>query len=285
MKAHLCTAAGVGLLAALSIPAMASAQEADLKATIVTEPAAKPADAKGPDVRGVITGHSADKLQVTTADGTRTIVALTDTTRVRSIQGPLGIGRTSLAATALLNGLPVSIKTLQSGDALLAEQVNFRKSDLKTATMIKGGTAQGFEEQTAATTALRGRMGDIDQYNVKNTVNVNFDTGKAVLSEHAKADLCATASTAEGIKNALLLIVGYTDSTGNPDFNQRLSEKRASRVVNYIQQACGWKPYRMLTPAGMAQADPVASNDSDDGKAQNRRVAVNVLVSKGLDGL
>jgi flagellar motor protein MotB len=41
----------------------------------------------------------------------------------------------------------------------------------------------------------------------------------------------------------------------------------------------------MLTPTGMAKADPLASNDSVDGKAQNRRVAVNILVSKGLDGL
>ena len=84
---------------------------------------------------------------------------------------------------------------------------------------------------------------------------------------------------------ALLLVVGYTDSTGSEEFNQVLSEKRASRVVNYLQQACGWKPYRMLTPTGMAEADPLADNDTFEGKAQNRRVSVNVLVSKGLDGL
>jgi outer membrane protein OmpA-like peptidoglycan-associated protein len=64
-----------------------------------------------------------------------------------------------------------------------------------------------------------------------------------------------------------------------------LSEKRAGRVVNYLQQACGWKPYRMLTPTGMSEADPVASNDTVEGKAQNRRVAVNILVSKAVDGL
>ena len=41
----------------------------------------------------------------------------------------------------------------------------------------------------------------------------------------------------------------------------------------------------MLTPTGMAAADPLASNDTPEGKAQNRRVSVNVLVSKGLDGM
>ena len=132
---------------------------------------------------------------------------------------------------------------------------------------------------------MRGRMGDIDKYNIKSTMNVNFDTGKAVLSEQAKADLCATASQAEGMDNALLLVVGYTDSVGSEEYNQVLSEKRAGRVVNYLQQACGWKPYRMLTPTGMAEADPTADNSTPEGKAQNRRVAVNVLVSKGLDGL
>jgi outer membrane protein OmpA-like peptidoglycan-associated protein len=114
---------------------------------------------------------------------------------------------------------------------------------------------------------------------------VNFDTGKAVLSPQAKNDLCATATAAQGMSNALLLVVGYTDSTGGDEFNQELSEKRAGRVVNYLQQACGWKPYRMLTPTGMSEADPIASNDTVEGKAQNRRVAVNILVSKAVDGL
>ena len=260
------------------------APEADLTATMSASPSAAPS-LKGPDVKGVISARSGDRMQVTAADGTKTIITINDATRVRASTGLFGLGRNTLAATALLNGLPVSVKTLQAGDALTASQINFRNNDFKTATMIRSGTAQGFEEQTAATAALRGRMGDIDQYNIKGTTNVNFDTGKTQLSAQARADLCNAATTAEGMKNALLLIVGYTDSTGPEEYNQQLSEKRASRVVNYVQQACGWKPYRMLTPTGMAEADPLASNDSVEGKAQNRRVAVNILVSKGLDGL
>jgi outer membrane protein OmpA-like peptidoglycan-associated protein len=184
-----------------------------------------------------------------------------------------------------MNGLPVTIKTLRSGDALLASQIKLTGKDLKTAAMIHNGTDQRFNEQTAATEALRGRMGQIDQYNIKSTTNVNFDTGKAVLSAQAKSDLCNAATAAQGMDNALLLVVGYTDSTGSAELNQTLSEKRAGGVVNYLQQACHWKPYRMLTPTGMAQADPLADNSTEEGKAQNRRVEVNVLVSKGLDGL
>ena len=77
--------------------------------------------------------------------------------------------------------------------------------------------------------------------------------------------------------------MGYTDNVGDEDYNQELSEKRASRVVNYLQQACGWKPYRMLTPTGMAESDPTADNTTEEGRAQNRRVAVNILVSKAVD--
>ncbi|MFT4026773.1 MAG: OmpA family protein [Novosphingobium sp.] len=240
---------------------------------------------QGPVVQGIISARSGDRLQVTAADGTSTTVALTDATRIKGNSGLFGGNRTKPTAASLLNGLPVTVKTLQSDGGLVASQVNFRSNDLKTAAMIHGGTNQRFEEQAAATEALRGRMGDIDKYNVKSTTNVNFDTGKADLSPQAKAELCQTAAAAEGTDNALLLVVGYTDSRGSDEFNQQLSERRAGRVINYLQQTCGWKPYRMLTPTGMAKADPLASNDTPEGMAQNRRVAVNVLVSKSVDGL
>lgn len=281
------------MLAMLTGPASASlaaqpqdTPEADLTATITdTSSSEAPATTQGPEIEGIISARSGDRVQVTAANGSSTIIAINDATRIKTSGGFLGLNRSKLAADSLLNGLPVSIKTLQSGGGLLASQIDLKNKDLKTATMIRSGTAQGFAEQTAATEGLRGRMADIDQYNVKSTTNVNFDIGKAVLSAQAKADLCAAVSAADGMKNAQLLVVGYTDSTGSQEFNQELSEKRASRVVNYVQQTCGWKPYRMLTPTGMSEADPLANNDTYEGKAQNRRVAVNVLVSKGLDGL
>lgn len=239
---------------------------------------------EGPELKGMISARSGDQLQVTTTDGNRAIVAVTDTTRISASGGFLGLGRNKLASNALLNGLPVEIKTVQSGNTLVASQIKVQNKDLRTASMIHNGTDQRFGEQAAATEALRNRVGDIDKYNVKATTNVNFDTGKSALSAQAKADLCAAATEAEAMDNALLLVVGYTDSTGSQEFNQTLSEKRASSVINYLQQACRWKPYRVLTPTGMAEADPLADNSTAEGKAQNRRVAVNVLVSKAVDG-
>ena len=239
----------------------------------------------GPDIKGVISARNGDKMKVTAADGTSSVIVINDMTRIKVSGGLFGSGGDKLGADSLLNGLPVTVRTLQWSGGLVASQISFKNNDLKTAMMIRNGTAQRFDEQSAATEALRGRLGDIDKYNIKNTTNVYFDTGKAVLSASAKADLCATASQAETTDNALMLVVGYTDSVGTDERNQVLSEKRAGSVINYLQQACHWKPYRMLTPTGMAKADPLASNDTPEGKAQNRRVAVNILVSKSVDGL
>ena len=239
----------------------------------------------GPEIKGVISARNGDRIKVTAADGTGTIIAINDATRIKAGGGLFGGTRGAIGPSSLLNGLPVTVKTLQAGDGLVASQISFRNNDLKTANMIRNGTAQRFDEQTAATEALRGRMGDIDKYNIKSTTNVYFDTGKATLSPNARAELCGTATTAEATENALMLVVGYTDSVGSDEYNQQLSDKRAGSVINYLQQACHWKPYRMLTPTGMAESDPLASNDTAEGKAQNRRVSVNILVSKGVDGL
>ncbi len=279
-------------LLAGAAPVLAQTQEqpapdVSIYGTQPPEPAPPPPAemTRGPEIKGIISARSEDKIQVTTADGTKTVVAVTETTRVKASSGLFGLGKSKLATASLLNGLPVTVKTMQAGGTLVASQINLQNKDLKFASMIRNGTDQRFEEQTAATDALRSRVGDIDQYNVKGTTNVNFDTGKAVLTAQAKADLCAAATSAEAMDNAVLLVVGYTDSTGSQELNQTLSEKRASSVINYLQQACKWKPYRVLTPTGMAEADPLADNETPQGKAQNRRVAVNVLVSKAVDGL
>lgn len=280
----------IGALAATaSVGIAAQAQDAppaDDRVVVTGTPPIDPASmTKGPEISGMITARSGDRMQVTAPDGTASVITIADSTEIKSSGGFLGMSKNRLAATALLNGTPVKVKTLQGGGVLVASRIDMENKDLRTASMIRAGTDQRFGEQAAATEALRGRMGDIDQYNIKATTNVNFDTGKAVLSPQAKAELCNAARTAESTDNALLLVVGYTDSTGPEEFNQTLSEKRAASVVNYLQQQCRWKPYRMLTPAGMAEADPTADNSTEEGKALNRRVAVNVLVSKAVEGL
>lgn len=278
----------IALAAVLAVPAWTGSiaqSQAPQETSIVVEGERYPDLAglpAGPDVKGTIVARNGDKIKIRTADGASTVVGIHEGTKIKAGGGLFG-GKSKLTTDALINGLPVTVKTLQWTGGLVASQVTFKTGDHKTAMMIRNGTAQQFEEQSAATEALRGRMGDIDKYNLKGSTNVYFDTGKWALSPQAKQELCATATQAEATDNALMLVVGYTDSVGNDDYNQTLSEKRASTVINYLQQVCHWKPYRMLTPTGMAKADPLASNDTEEGRAQNRRVSVNILVSKAVD--
>lgn len=283
------------LLAALAVPAWTglAAQTAD---DSITVSGSVPADLtgleEGPKVEGVISARTGQQVQITGADGSRTPILVSDATRIRSTKGLFGLDREALGAESLLNGLPVSIETVQWEGGLVASKIQFKNSNLATATMIHTGTAQRFGEHdtritqnAAATEALRGRVGDIDQYNLKGTTNVYFDTGKANLTADDQQQLCAAAQQAQAMDNALLLVVGYTDAVGDEDYNQELSERRTERVVNYLQQKCGWAPYRMLTPTGMAESDPAADNSTPEGRAQNRRVAVNIMVSKAVDGI
>ena len=287
-------------LAVLAVPAWsglaAQQQIAADGANSITVTGSTPTDltglAEGPEVEGLISARSGEQMQITGADGTSTRILVSDATKIRASGGFLGLNRTQLAADSLLNGLPVTVETVQWDGALVASRIKLKNNDLETAAMIRSGTEQRFGEHdtaiahnAAATEALRGRVGDIDQYNVRGSTNVYFDTGKWMLSPAAEADLCSTAAQAEAMDNALLLVVGYTDAVGSEDYNQVLSERRAGRVVNHLQQKCGWAPYRMLTPTGMSEADPAADNQTASGKAQNRRVAVNILVSKAVEGL
>jgi outer membrane protein OmpA-like peptidoglycan-associated protein len=255
----------------------------------VTAPSPQPFDmagaTAGPAIDGIITARRGPLVQVTAPGGTSTPIVISSDTRITARGGVLGLNRTRLTETALMNGLPVRVETVQSDSGLVARRVVLRNGDLRTANMIHGGTDQRFAANEAATEALRGAVASIDQYNVRSTTSVTFDTGRATLSDQAKADLCAAATSAGSIDNALLLVVGYTDSRGSAELNQTLSERRAGSVVNHLQQACHWQPYRMLTPTGMAEADPAASNDTAEGQAQNRRVTVSILVSKAVDSL
>jgi outer membrane protein OmpA-like peptidoglycan-associated protein len=283
----------VALLAAGAATGLAAqdAQEGEVLTTVYGNlpPISELAD--GPKVTGIITARQGQRLQVTANDGTVSSVTLHPETEIRTRGGFLGIGNRSLDQSALINGLTVVVKTSQFGGGLIANEVRFTSDDAQIARMIRGGTQQQFGEQgaaiqanAAATEALRGRLGDIDKYNLKSTTNVYFDTGKYVLTPQARNELCAAATEANANENSLMLVLGYTDSTGSQEVNQTLSEKRAAAVVNHLQQVCKWKPYRMLTPTGMATADPAADNTTAAGRAQNRRVSVNVLVSKALDG-
>ncbi|ANU06338.1 OmpA family protein [Paraurantiacibacter namhicola] len=295
MTNHKTAFAKLALAALLAAPAAipATAQDAYAEQDINvygTMPTSFEGLQDGPEVEGTITARKGQQVVVRTKEGQRAEVSVAQITDIKARDGFLGLGRNDLDTSALITGLPVKMKTKQWEGGLIATSVRFGSDDYSEVARIHTATDQRFgenefaiQENAAATEALRGRFGDIDQYNVKSTTNVYFDTGRSNLKGAAATELCQAAQQAAATDNALLLVVGYTDSTGDQDFNQVLSEKRAGRVVNHLQQQCAWKPWRMLTPTGMAEADPAADNSTPAGRAQNRRVSVHVLVSKAVD--
>ena len=105
--------------------------------------------------------------------------------------------------------------------------------------------------------------------------NITFATNSANIAPSFYQPLNNLANSLKQFNNQnLIQIVGYTDSTGNYNYNMQLSQQRAQSVATYLTSQGVSGQY--LSVKGMGPADPIASNATADGRAQNRRVEVNV---------
>jgi len=111
--------------------------------------------------------------------------------------------------------------------------------------------------------------------NISLGANALFDVNKATLRAEGMAQLDQLASDLAKLKSVdEIQIVGHTDSTGAASYNQKLSERRAASVKNYLVGK-GVDP-SIITTSGMGESQPVASNATRDGRAQNRRVDITI---------
>ena len=107
-----------------------------------------------------------------------------------------------------------------------------------------------------------------------------FPTGKYTLNTQAKADLNKFAVSLIGNPNTDVLITGYTDNTGSLAVNTKLSEQRANAVRNYlIEDGVG---ATRLVARGIPMADYIASNDTPEGRALNRRVEITIYANEKM---
>lgn len=104
-------------------------------------------------------------------------------------------------------------------------------------------------------------------------MTVQFDSGSARVSNIAKAKLDEVALKMKEEPDARAMVIGYTDDRGSDAANLRMSERRAQAVKDYLVQRHGIDPTRIQIE-GRGSADPVASNDTAEGRAQNRRAVV-----------
>jgi outer membrane protein OmpA-like peptidoglycan-associated protein len=100
--------------------------------------------------------------------------------------------------------------------------------------------------------------------------DVLFDVDSAIVKPQAQDALDDAAQVFQEYKKTAIVVQGHTDSTGTEEHNQTLSERRAQSVVAYLTGK-GIDPQRMA-PQGYGEGQPVASNDSTEGRAKNRRV-------------
>jgi len=130
------------------------------------------------------------------------------------------------------------------------------------------------EEQLRQSTQGTGigvdRRGDDIVLNMPSEVTFAFDSSD--LTPNALNALNDVARVLQQYPDTRVNIAGHTDSTGDAGYNQRLSERRASAVGNYLAQS-GVTRNRLYT-TGYGENQPVASNDSEQGRAQNRRVEI-----------
>jgi outer membrane protein OmpA-like peptidoglycan-associated protein len=149
----------------------------------------------------------------------------------------------------------------------------------------RGGAKAAQETADAAVSGVNAtneRISALDDYVPQDSIAVNFRTGSAVLLPDAKTKLDEIATKALNAKGYVLEVTGHADSTGNANFNRTLSQRRADAVIRYLVEQHKIPLRRIITPYGYGATEPIADNTSRDGRAQNRRVEVQVLVSKGI---
>ncbi len=105
-----------------------------------------------------------------------------------------------------------------------------------------------------------------------------FDFDSSALRPEARQNLRDLAQSLQQYDNTDLLIVGHTDAVGRDDYNYRLSERRANAAAAYLMEL-GVSRDR-ITTIGKGENEPVASNDTDAGRQQNRRVEVAIYASE-----
>jgi outer membrane protein OmpA-like peptidoglycan-associated protein len=255
--------------------------------------------------KGLITTRDGDSLTLQTNDGAKIVVMISDETKV---QQPKGVFRhTEMAETNLIPGLAVEVKGTGTADGKIqANEVEFTAHALQTARTIEAGLTPTKEQAAANTAATEKNASGIDankekvetnqadiqaankrftelaDWDTKGEAMMNFATGSATVSPEGKAALLQLSQDAKPLKGYLIQVKGFASTSGSAATNQKLSDERADAVVTILQQD-GVPLRHIVTPAAMGTTDPMASNNSAEGRDVNQRVEVKLLVNRGVN--
>ncbi|MGI8555184.1 MAG: OmpA family protein [Pyrinomonadaceae bacterium] len=271
-------------------------------------------------LKGVVVAKDADKIIVRDAGGVETSVLLPATASIKTKGGFFG-GGDKIPTNGIVRGLNLEVEGRGDGTNLVADKVRFSKDNLQVAQSIDSRVAPAEERLTqteqnaqrvsgqidelmAISNAARGgaksaqdsadaaiagvnatnqRISAVDDYVVQSTATVNFKVNSAELSSESKASLDQVAQSAMTLKGYTIEITGFASSDGNAKMNKVLSQKRAQAVIDYLVETHNVPLRRIGTSYGFGDLQAVADNSTREGRVQNRRVEVKLLVSRGIN--
>jgi outer membrane protein OmpA-like peptidoglycan-associated protein len=273
--------------------------------------------------KGVITSRAGDALTVKTADGPYTVVVNSDT-KVQQPLGLIGARKKDMPPDVLIPGLKMKFEGVgDDQNQVVAKTIEFENDDLALAEVIQAGlnptaqqqakNMQTYEANRLATDAAiqankqeieankqriaaneqgiqevaqatQRRFSELTEWVPKNEAVVRFEVGDSTISAENKQAIAAFAQQALQYRGYVIEVKGFADSTGSLADNQQLSKERAQAVVAYLLQDCHVPVKNIVAPGAMSETNPVASNETSNGQAENRRVTLRVLVNKGVAG-
>jgi outer membrane protein OmpA-like peptidoglycan-associated protein len=180
-----------------------------------------------------------------------------------------------------------NVQTLEAHRGQLAShdvQLAAQKENIETNQQNIAANKQQIEKNIKDIEENTQRFTALSEYDVRGQATVNFEAGSTKISAKDQIELRELANTATGLKGYIVEVTGYADSTGDAAMNTKLSEDRAKAVVTYLMQR-GEVPVRhIVAPGAMGEYGAAAPNETEAGRAENRRVEVKVLVNKGVAG-
>jgi outer membrane protein OmpA-like peptidoglycan-associated protein len=190
----------------------------------------------------------------------------------------------AIAATAFLLGGCSSLSNTQKGAAIGTGTGAAAGAAVGNAA---GGTAEGAiigRRMDKKADELGNELENAEVERVGEGIKVTFDSGilfefdSATIQGEAEENLTEFANTMQDFEESNILIVGHTDAKGAEEYNQDLSEDRSQSAADFITRN-GISSDRIRT-VGKGEAEPVASNDTEEGRRQNRRVEIAIYANE-----
>jgi len=219
------------------------------------------------DANGALT---ADKIKI---KDDAVLAARALESRVTPVEGRVGEAETRITQAE------ANAQRLSGQLEELAAISNAARGGAKAAQETADAAVAGVE---ATNRRMESWFSSLDDYEAKRGITVNFKVNRFELTPEAKSVLDEIATQAKTERGYVIEVMGFASADGNENFNRQLSQKRADAVVRYLAENHMIPLRRIITPFGYGEAQPMADNTSREGREQNRRVEVKLLVNKGM---